>query len=180
MGCAVRRVRVGGSRNAHLRADAHPRAVADQGLRRYLTNPPDIDARVTARMERQRRLDESTPLELRAVVAEEALRRPVGGWAVMQAQLEHLIAVADRPNVLLQVLPLNVGAYACQSGSLTVLRFDEGEDVAFLESPLGGHVVDERPEVQACHYLFDEVRASALSTSQSLDLVRSIAGDIVL
>ncbi|WP_258718614.1 helix-turn-helix transcriptional regulator [Saccharopolyspora gloriosae] len=147
---------------------------------RYLTNPPDIDARVNARMERQRRLAESTPLELRAVVTEEVLRRPVGGLSVMRDQLAHLVSMANQQNVLLQVLPLSAGAYACQSGSLTILRFDEGEDVAFLESPLGGHVVDERSEVDACRYLFDEVRASSMSTAQSIDLVRSIAEDIAL
>ncbi|MCX2730463.1 DUF5753 domain-containing protein [Saccharopolyspora sp. NFXS83] len=147
---------------------------------RYLTDPPDIDARVEARLERQRRLVDSTPFEMRAVVTEEVLRRPVGGATALRGQLEHFVSMAKQRNILLQVRPLSAGAYACQTGSLTVLRFEQGEDVAFLEYPLGGRVVDSRAEFAACRYLFVEVRASAMSAAQSLDLVRGIADDITL
>jgi hypothetical protein len=66
------------------------------------------------------------PSKLWALVDEAALRRPVGGKAVMRDQLEALIAVVTKsPNVRLQVLPLAAEGHAAVGGSFTILRFPE-------------------------------------------------------
>jgi hypothetical protein len=47
----------------------------------------------------QRLLDEYDPLRPAGVIEEDALDRPVGGAEVMRAELDHLLAMAERPNV---------------------------------------------------------------------------------
>jgi hypothetical protein len=63
---------------------------------------------------------------------EAVLRRPVGGPVVMRAQCQHLIEVAEFPHVTLQAVPFAGGGHAGESGSFTVLRFEERDlpDVA--------------------------------------------------
>lgn len=67
---------------------------------------PEIEERVQARIERQKLLDGSEPLQLWAVVDEAAVRRVVGGRKVMVAQLDHVLAMMKRPNVTVQVISL--------------------------------------------------------------------------
>ncbi|WP_328499410.1 Scr1 family TA system antitoxin-like transcriptional regulator [Streptomyces sp. NBC_00414] len=68
-------------------------------------------------MRRQARLHGDRPLHVYAVVWEAALRQLVGGPDVMRAQLEHLLHVAQLPNVRLQVLPFRTGGHPTVSGS---------------------------------------------------------------
>ncbi|MFJ8936150.1 Scr1 family TA system antitoxin-like transcriptional regulator [Streptomyces sp. NPDC102365] len=45
---------------------------------------------------------------------------PVGGPDVMRARLEHLLQVAQLPNVRLQVLPFRTGGHPCITGPFNI------------------------------------------------------------
>ncbi|SDQ12871.1 helix-turn-helix domain-containing protein [Actinopolyspora saharensis] len=141
---------------------------------RYTTNPVDISRRVQARAERQKRLTELNPLRLRAVVNEAALRREVGGPAVMAEQLDQVMRWCELSNVIVQVLPYGAGAHASPSGAFALLSFDNNEAVGFLDTPLGGHTVDDPNDVEALKYVGDELRSTALPAPTSFELIRSI------
>ncbi|SFS34268.1 helix-turn-helix domain-containing protein [Saccharopolyspora flava] len=143
---------------------------------RYVTDPRDINKRVDGRIERQRRLTEEPVLQYRAVIAEEALQRQVGGPDVMREQIEQLIELSHLPNVILQVLPLTVGAHASPAGGFTVLSFDSPhhQDVGFSDTPLGGHVIEEDDDVAALRYLFDEIRALSMSAPDTVKVLQKI------
>lgn len=143
---------------------------------RYTTNPQDIQRRVKVRLERQRRLEEHPPLQFRAVVAESAFHRVVGGREAMCEQLDHVIERCQLPNVILQVLPFEAGMHASPSGAFIVLSFSRPDDesIGFMDSPLGGHTVDKEEDVSALRYVFDELRSVALPAPASLDRLRTI------
>lgn len=143
---------------------------------RYTTNPPDISRRVKARLERQRRLEEDPPLQLRAVVSESAFRRLVGGPEVMREQIDLIIDRCELPNVILQVLPYDAGMHASPSGAFAVLSYPDPRDesIGFMDSPLGGHTVDNEDDVAALRYVFDDLRSVALSAPASLGWLRTI------
>jgi Domain of unknown function (DUF5753) len=105
----------------------------------------EVDQRVTARLERQAILDRDEPPLLWVVIDEAALRRPVGGRKVMRAQVEHLVEVAQRPSVLIQVIPLEVGAHEGVNGAFVIAEFASAPSIVFLETALTG-LVAERPE----------------------------------
>jgi transcriptional regulator with XRE-family HTH domain len=146
---------------------------------RYTTNPQDIGRWVEARMERQKRLTSDPTLELRAVVGEAAFHRQVGGADAMREQIDQVLAWCEMPNVILQILPFAAGAHASPSSAFVVLSFDhpDDEDVAFVDTAIGGHTMDKRNDVAALRYVFDEVRSAALSSPDSLDLLRTIRED---
>jgi transcriptional regulator with XRE-family HTH domain len=71
----------------------------------------DAEEIVAARMERQTILARDKPPELWVVIDEAVLHRRVGGACVMREQLDHLARAAQRPSVVLQVIPASVGAH---------------------------------------------------------------------
>ncbi|ETK33779.1 Scr1 family TA system antitoxin-like transcriptional regulator [Microbispora sp. ATCC PTA-5024] len=103
-----------------LETEAYARAVVSAAL---VQDPAEIERRIAVRMERQRRLAGPDAIAYWAVVDEAALRRPVGGPAVMAEQLRRLQEVAVQPNVTLQVLPFDAGAYLGMGTPLAVLAF---------------------------------------------------------
>lgn len=143
---------------------------------RYTTNPQDISRRVQARTARQKRLVDDVPIQLRAVVGEAALRRVIGSPEVMVEQLQQVLDLSELPNVIVQVLPLEAGAHASPSGAFIVLSFDQPEDeaIGFLDTPLGGHIIDRADDVHALRYVFDELRSNALPVPATLERVTAI------
>ncbi len=65
----------------------------------------DIEEMVQARINRQAILDRDTPPMLWVILDEGVLRRNVGGPGVMKEQLRRLADAADRPHIVIQVIP---------------------------------------------------------------------------
>jgi hypothetical protein len=84
-------------------------------LRRKATEE-QIRRVVDLRMQRQRLLDQDPPLEAWIILAEGAIRRIIGGAAIMRCQLEHLTKASRWPNVTLQFLAFECGAHAGLTG----------------------------------------------------------------
>jgi transcriptional regulator with XRE-family HTH domain len=136
-----------------------------------------LQRRVELRMQRQRILDQDPPLDLWIILDESAIRRGIGGPAVMRRQLQHLIQASRWPNVTLQVLSFDSGAHAGLIGPFSILEFPErtDPDVAYTEC-LGGMIYLEKDrEVRACAEAFDRMRASALSPAASVELIQEAA-----
>ena len=93
-----------------LQTPDYARAVAAVGF--PAGSAAEIERRVSLRMARQAVLTRPTLAHLWLVLDEAALRRPVGRPDVMRGQLRHLLDMAARPNVSLQIIPLARGAHA--------------------------------------------------------------------
>ena len=57
---------------------------------------------------------------------ESALIQRIGGAETMAGQLDHLLTMTDQSNVVLQVIPLKVGAYPGFGTSYHLINFDDG------------------------------------------------------
>ncbi|MBP2705138.1 helix-turn-helix domain-containing protein [Microbispora sp. RL4-1S] len=156
-----------------LETESYARAVVGAAL---VNDPAEVERRIAVRMERQRRLTGPDALELWVVLDEAALRRPVGGPPVMAEQLRRLREAAVQPNVTLQVLPFDSGAYLGMGTPLAILAFPDARDpdVVFLEN-MGGELYLEAPdEVNAYVQVFDHLRAAALGPEKSLEKIDSV------
>ncbi|MFD5792330.1 Scr1 family TA system antitoxin-like transcriptional regulator [Streptomyces diastatochromogenes] len=72
-----------------------------------------LEQLVDARIARRSLLDRKDPTAMIELIVEESvLRRPFGGWDVLQGQLRSLAEDAERDNVTIQVLPLSGGCEA--------------------------------------------------------------------
>jgi hypothetical protein len=109
------------------------------------------------------------------VIDEAVIRRRVGGADVMRQQLLHIVEVAERPNVDVQVVPFTEGAYAGDS-SFVVLSFAGEDDVVYLET-MAGNIY---PESEIAYYkdTFGRIQQDALSKDRSVDLMRKAAEEL--
>jgi transcriptional regulator with XRE-family HTH domain len=129
----------------------------------------EVERRVELRLRRQQVLHRNDPVRLWAVIDETALRRPVGGSAVMRAQLAHLIEASRLSNINIQVLPFRADGHAVGGSSITMLRFSESElpDVVYLD-PLLNAVYLSKPEDTARYRdVLDRLAAQAESLGTS-------------
>jgi len=133
----------------------------------------EIEQRVRVRMERQSLLTSDDPIDLRVVLDEAVLSRPVGGHAVMLDQLKRLIEAAHLPNVTLQILPFEVGAHAGMDGTFAILEFEELQDadVVFTENATGGLFLEKTEELQKYTSIFETIRATALPPEESIEMI---------
>jgi transcriptional regulator with XRE-family HTH domain len=139
----------------------------------------EIERRVSLRMRRQTLLGEPDSARVWAVMDEAVLRRPVGGRAVMHAQLRRLAEAAELPNVTLQVVPFGYGGHAAAGGSFTILRFDEPDlpDVVYIEQLTSALYLDARTDVD--HYLevMNQLSTDALTPAKTTDFISKIISD---
>jgi uncharacterized protein DUF5753/helix-turn-helix protein len=114
--------------------------------------PAEVERRISLRIARQQILTLSAPPQVWAVVDEAVLRRPIGGTAVMRAQIEALIEATKLPSVRLQVIPFHAGGHAAAGGAFTILRFPEHElpDVVYVEQLTSSLYLDKREDID--HY----------------------------
>ncbi|WP_165922296.1 helix-turn-helix domain-containing protein [Pseudonocardia endophytica] len=147
-------------------------AILEQRLPRH--QPWEIERLVEMVVHRKQALSRADPLGLVQIVDEAALRRVVGPPGVMTEQLDHLLELAGRPNVSLQVLPFEAGTFRAHDGQFAILDIPDelGSDVVFVESHTGSSYLEDPAEVAVFRGLADEVRAGALDTERSLDMLR--------
>jgi transcriptional regulator with XRE-family HTH domain len=158
-----------------FQTEDYARAVTRLGRK---TVPADeIERRVALRLKRQDLLSRPNPPRIWSVMDEAVLRRPVGGPEVMRAQFQHLIEVAEFPHVTLQVIPFASGGHVGESGSFTVLRFEERDlpDVVYIEQLTSAIYLDQRSDVE--HYLevVDELSGEALTPAETTRFIEQVA-----
>jgi transcriptional regulator with XRE-family HTH domain len=159
-----------------LQTEDYARALLASG--RPKDGQGEIDRLVAARMARQKIVGgENGPL-LWYVLDESVLRRFVGGPAVMRQQLDRLLDAASSPGIVVQALPFSADNQAGADGPICVYEFAESPSVSYTGCYGGGRIVEEREEVADLMTVINLVRASALSSRDSRELIGQIRREI--
>ncbi|MET7948209.1 helix-turn-helix transcriptional regulator [Micromonospora sp. NPDC005324] len=154
-----------------LQTEDYARAVISAG---GLNPVKVVDELVTVRMDRQQLWQRAESPQCVFVLDETALRRPVGGPAVLDAQLGRLMELAVMPSVRLHVVPLDAGAHVGLTGGFLLAELPDGERVTYVEDVARGHVIDDPEVVRLIGRKWDSLLGESLSTSASLDLIRKL------
>jgi hypothetical protein len=157
-----------------FQTEAYARAVTLLGFRSAPAE--EIERRVSLRLKRQDLLTRPEPPQVWAVIDEGALRRPVGGRAVMRAQLNRLIEVAGLRHVTVQVVPFGRGGHAAAGGSFTVLRFAEPDlpDVVYIEQLTSALYLDRRDDVDHYMEVMNQLSTQALTPAHTARFLAEI------
>jgi transcriptional regulator with XRE-family HTH domain len=110
-----------------LQTEAYARHIISSYTRVEPVPPSMVERLVRVRMRRQQVLDREPALQLTVVLDESVLKRRVGGEPVMYEQLQRLAAEADRPNLTLQILPLDA-EHPVFGESFVIFRFGQDND----------------------------------------------------
>mgnify|MGYP003449915301 FL=1 len=157
-----------------LQTEGYARAVAQRGQSGGLSD--ELERRIDVRLTRQRLLTRVDPPRLWAVVDEAALRRPIGGSAVMRAQIEYLIAAAKQPNITIQVMPFRFGGHAGESGPFSILRFAEPDllDVVYIEQLTSALYLDKAEDVDLYLDAMERMCAQSVPPDRTAALLKRI------
>ncbi|WTW93710.1 helix-turn-helix domain-containing protein [Streptomycetaceae bacterium NBC_01309] len=131
----------------------------------------EIEDLVAGRLARQARLHGDEPPSYWVILDEAVIRRPIGGSAVMVAQLEALLPLVEGKFTRIQVLPYNRGAHPALGGSLTLLTLPDRSTVAYLEGSDSGQLIEDPDDVAARQETYDHLRAYALSPGESAAMI---------
>jgi transcriptional regulator with XRE-family HTH domain len=135
----------------------------------------EIEEMVAARTARQAVLSREKPPMFWVILDEGVLRRPVGGTRVMKEQLRRLAEAACRPNIVLQVIPLSVGAHQGMSGSFVIAEFEKAPPIAYQDTAARGQIIEDADDIQAIMVMWDTLKSEALPRGASLELVEEVA-----
>ncbi|MBT2524090.1 helix-turn-helix domain-containing protein [Streptomyces sp. ISL-99] len=139
----------------------------------------EIAHMVDIRMKRQELLDRDDPPHIWAVVDEAVLRRVVGGRAVMREQLRHILELAKRPHITVQILPFASGAHAAAVGSFVILGGQSPElDVVYVDIIGGGLFMEKPEELERYKLAFQYLQAQALDLSASTALLNQASEEL--
>jgi transcriptional regulator with XRE-family HTH domain len=111
------------------------------------------------------------------IVDEIALRRPVGGRAVMAVQLARIIEVASMPKVTFQIIPLSVGAHPGLDSNFVILELGKPmvNGVVYVEGPVGNIYLESGTDLQRYKGMFSRLQTMASSPEGSIALAAKIA-----
>jgi transcriptional regulator with XRE-family HTH domain len=140
--------------------------------------PGMVGRLVRVRMRRQQVLDRDG-LQLSVVLDESVLKRRIGDEAVMYDQLQRLVKEADRPNLTLQVLPLDA-QHVVFGESFVIFGFGQGtdamlQDVVSTEHLRSGFTLEGERDTYLHRIAFQMLSEAALDPVASRKLILETA-----
>ncbi|WTW98455.1 helix-turn-helix domain-containing protein [Streptomycetaceae bacterium NBC_01309] len=147
-----------------------------------LNQPPmgqdRIDAAVARRLARQSLFTRDNPPNVWIILDEAAIRRWPGDRVIMERQIQHMLEIADLPNVTLLAIPFAHGLHCGLQGFMAILSFEDGDDCGYVEPISGGQIVYDPTIVATMHRSYDLLRAAALPPEGSARLLRKALEDL--
>jgi len=163
-----------------FQTEAYARHIISSYSRVEPIPPGMIGRQVRVRMQRQQVLDRDG-LQLSVVLDESVLRRRIGGDTVMYEQLQRLAAEAERPNLKVQVLPLDA-QHTVFGESFVVFGFGHGtnadamlQDVVSTEHLKSGFILEGERETYLHRIAFQMISDAALDPAESRALILETA-----
>ncbi|RXS83897.1 XRE family transcriptional regulator [Streptomyces sp. TM32] len=138
----------------------------------------ELTRQVEARVGRRSLLDGDDAPRFRAILSEAALRTPLEAADEWRRQLEHLLDMGERRNVIIQVVRQEVGLHALTNTHTMFLRLPEGRTLAWVETGYSGELVQETAAVEKLQLSYDLVRDLALPPAESRKFIMRMLEDV--
>ncbi|AXI73878.1 helix-turn-helix protein [Streptomyces cavourensis] len=151
-----------------LQTPEYARVLADSAVRRGAITPEQADERVAFLAKRQAALVRPQPPMLFVTMDESCIRRPVGGSAVMSAQLDRLMEFAEMPNTVLQVAPYEIGEERTFDLPVNILTLPDRSVICYAESQTLGHLDRESSFVMPILTAYHQLQGASLSQTASV------------
>jgi transcriptional regulator with XRE-family HTH domain len=132
----------------------------------------EVEDGVDARMRRQIVFAGERPPSLWVLLDEGVLYRLIGTAETMMKQLDHVLTMAGRPNVNVQVIPRDTPCTAGLASGFIIAEMPDAPTVVSVESAGEGEVSADHDFVLMIWGAYDKLRAEALSSTQSLDKIK--------
>lgn len=161
-----------------LQTEAYARHIISSYSRIEPLPPGMIGRMVGVRLRRQQVLDRED-LQLSVVLDESVLKRRIGDESVMYEQLQRLVRDGDRPNLTLQILPLNA-QHMVFGESFVIFGFRDDsdalqQDVVITEQLRSSVTLEGERETYLHRIAFQALSDASLSPAESRALILETA-----
>ncbi|MBO2449164.1 helix-turn-helix transcriptional regulator [Actinomadura barringtoniae] len=136
------------------------------------------DEFIAKRMERQSILTSDSPPQVLLTLDERVLREVIGSRDVQRRQLQSLLEASELPNVAIDVVPQGRGYYPGLTGSLTILSFSDGANVAYTESQGVGTLIELPSLVTGYIMRYELIKGCAHPVSDSRTVIRAVMEEL--
>ncbi|MCZ0986175.1 helix-turn-helix transcriptional regulator [Streptomyces diastatochromogenes] len=157
-----------------LQTEAYARTLFSERIPMF--SDSEIEAQVSARLERQTLLKDRPNTLFSFIVEEHVLRRLTGGADVMREQIEHILEATEPRNVEFQVMPMSRGFHAGLKGPVQLLETPENEWFAYSEGQENGQFIVKPNTISALHMRYAKLRSQALTPEDTRSLLERIRG----
>lgn len=138
----------------------------------------EIEARLSARIERQDVLRRKEPPSISFVISQAMLMDRLGGDAVYAAQVRHLRDCADLPGITLQVMPFGRYTHAGVNGPFILLETPDHVRLSYAETQRGSQLVSDPDEVHILGLKYAMLRTQALNPDDTKGLLDQLLGEL--
>jgi transcriptional regulator with XRE-family HTH domain len=130
----------------------------------------NLEEQVEARLERQKILLPESGLMFVAIIDEGVLHRPIGGPKTLHDQLVKVLDLAKQPNIIVQVVPIDVGGYPGLAGGFGLAAMD-GQEYAYVDDVFSGEILEHPDDVAVIKRIWMTLHNEALPGRQSIELI---------
>ncbi|MFF0077162.1 Scr1 family TA system antitoxin-like transcriptional regulator [Streptomyces sp. NPDC005494] len=159
-----------------LQSEGYARAVFDGTI--PLRTDEELEARLTARMERQAMMRQRPTVPFSFIVEEHVFRRRFGDATAMREMFDHVLERSAPRNVTLQVVPLEMGLHSCLDGPLRILETPEGRRLGYSEGQENGRLISAPKEMSLLCHRYETLRSQALNPMESRALLERLRGEL--
>ncbi|GAA2817598.1 helix-turn-helix transcriptional regulator [Saccharopolyspora taberi] len=135
----------------------------------------ETEARVMLRTARREVVTGKNPVHLSVLIGENAVKDKIGEPGVMADQLQHLLELGARDNVVIRVVPARVGWHPGVAGPFVLYDFPDSPPVVHFEHYSSGAFVPDDDDVQAYRHAVDSISRVALTTAATSEFIGKLA-----
>ncbi|MFH8685140.1 helix-turn-helix domain-containing protein [Streptomyces lydicus] len=138
----------------------------------------ELTKQVDARIGRRALLDSEDAPRFRTILSEAVLRTPLADATEWREQLEYLVDMGERQNVMVQIVRHEVGLHALSNTDTMFLRLPDGRTAAWVETGYSGELVEETAASERLQLSYDLVRDVALSPAESRKFISRMLEEV--
>jgi hypothetical protein len=135
----------------------------------------EVAEQTDLRIKRQAKVDGPDAAHVTALIYESVLHRLVGTPEIMGGQIEHLLELSHRRNVVIQVIPDTGSYFPGLDGQFEIASGPAISDTVVMVT-VEDHVSDDPDVAGKVIELFEEIRSYALNAAESRALITEALG----
>ncbi|WP_340561809.1 helix-turn-helix domain-containing protein [Streptomyces sp. GSL17-111] len=159
-----------------LQSEAYACAVFDGTI--PVRNDHELEAQLSARMDRQVMMRERPTTPFSFIVEEHVFRRRFAERQVVRELLDHVLDLTAPRNVTFQLVSIEAGLHACLDGPTRILETPEGRWFGYSEGQQNGRLISDRKEMRLLSQRYETLRSQALSPIESRALLERLRGEL--
>ncbi|MFI0422549.1 helix-turn-helix domain-containing protein [Spongiactinospora sp. 9N601] len=135
-----------------------------------------VEELTAIRMRRQQVLTRPDPPAVWVLMDEWVLKRPVGGPALMAAQLARLLELSELRHITIQLTPYDTRCYDGFMSGFILAELSEAPTIVSVDSAASDEVTADPTAVARAVNCYERIRAEAFRVGQSVDLIKKVWG----